>query len=294
MVEFALAQREETLEYKRKMKQDHKNTIFSLLLVSTAMAHMLFLFIPLKSLDIFEQYLSKNDEIDSPLRVKIRTIGVEKSKKKVFESIPSKKSQGEDLFSKFQMGAIAPKPEKEVKQDIKNKNSSINRKAKEISKKRLNYQQMRIVQDIRQAKSNENPLLNHTDSQLEFIPPEGIKIEELNELEKVFYSFFRRTSIQYITGSDKAIREALQDKPHLLQTLKSHKPTRLRAKIRYDREGNAEVVKILESSYDDEVAKIFEKILESMVKIPNIASQLQDKNGRMTMHYYFNINTRSL
>ena len=93
---------------------------------------------------------------------------------------------------------------------------------------------------------------------------------------------------------DKAIREALQDKPHLLQTLKNHKPTRLRAKIRYDREGNAEVVKILESSYDDEVAKIFEKILESMVKIPNIASQLQDKNGRMTMHYYFNINTRSL
>ncbi len=228
--------------------------------------------------------LSKNDQ---PISLKIRQIGKENSKKKEMMAIPSKKSEesNPEIFKKFQMSSTD-----QVADLLSNKSSSIKKNNERVSRQNMSIRQARIMEEVKSEKRDENPLLNHTNYHIKFEPPNGIEMDQLNELEKVFYSFFRRASLQYVTSVNRAINNSIEDTPYIKSILKNHGPIELKARIRYDKEGNAEVVKILNSSNEKEVALMFEKILAGMTKIPNIAKQIQDKDGNMTMFYQFNIN----
>jgi hypothetical protein len=224
---------------------------------------------------------------------KVRQIGKIDSKHKKVADIPSKKQDGADFFKKFAIakdqGAVdKPKQKEEVKKQVKRSNKV----AKRVH--RVNYVQRQIMQEAVKMKREENPLLNKiTDYNLKFIPPKGISPDKLNEFEKVFYSFFRRIAMQYITSVQSTILDEVDSKPYAKGKLKSHKAAVLTARIVYDEEGNAEKITILKSSPDDDVHEIFEKALKKMTKIPNVSPALKDENGKYTAFFQLGINQRS-
>ena len=268
------------------MQNNKKTYIFSVIFLMSLVAHTLLLFSNFNKLGALSELITQ-DKTQDRIKLKIRKVGKKDSKKKELLAIPSKKSEGAEsnLLKKFQMTDSSL-----IKDQIIEKSSAINRQKKIQKKQRISFQQARIMEEVKKEKRDENPLLNHTNYHLKFEPPKGIEENEFNELEKVFYSFFRRAALQYVTSVNRAYSGSLQDTPYITNILKSHEPIELKAKIRYDKDGNAEVVKVLNSSNEDEVALMFEKILAGMTKIPNIAKEIQDESGNMTMFYQFNIN----
>ncbi len=222
---------------------------------------------------------------------KIRQIGKKDSQVKEYLAHPSKKSEGKDNSLKQFQVAKSPK----LSDFVATKNSALKKAQKEQSLKqasqsRVNYAQRQIMSEAKHIKSDENPLLNHLNYNMKFETPEGIEPHELNELEKVFYSFFKRVAIKYITSIHTSVNDAVGERPYLKNTLRNHPSKTLKAMIRYDKDGNAEVIKILNSSVNDDVHLIFEQALSKMNKIPNITKSLQGKDGTYTAYFQLHLN----
>jgi hypothetical protein len=221
---------------------------------------------------------------------KIRTLGVKESKNTKHEFRPSKKSEDSDnLFKKFAIAEQKPMPK--LIDKVKTQPSGIKKTTpKQQAKAKVNYLQQKLMQEAKSQKSVENPLFNDLDYNVKFIPPKGVTQDELNEFEKVFYSFYKRIAIKYINTVNATLIEQLSDKPYFENTLRQHRPAVLTAMIKYDAQGNAEMIKILKSSHNDDVHNIFEKVLRKMDKIPNVTTKLRDKDGKYTAFFQIGLN----
>lgn len=218
----------------------------------------------------------------------VRQVGDKKSQKKEYEAIPSKKVD-DDLLKKFNM--TDTNTSKKIVEEEEKKKEEIGRNQKSKSaQEKLNFTSRQTMAEVKREKRIENPLLNSLDSHLQFIPPKGIDLDDLNEYEKMFYSFFKRVALQYVTSLHTVALSLTSDKPYLENKIRSHPPALLSAMIRYDKDGNAEVIKILKSSNDDDIHKLFEETLKRMSKIQNITKELIDEDGKYTAFYQLSIN----
>ncbi|OIQ20882.1 MAG: hypothetical protein BM556_02765 [Bacteriovorax sp. MedPE-SWde] len=269
----------------------HKKTINIFFLVTTLLLHTI---LGLTSFDGKVDFDFNSEKVTIKLKPsqKVRDIGKKFSKHKPKEFVPSKKQSGADFFKKF---AIAKeqgaKKKPEIKEEVKKKSVKRSKKSKAI--KKVNYVQRQIMQEAVKQKRDENPLLNDMNYNVKFIPPKGISPDELNEFEKVFYSFFKRIALQYINSVNSTVMSAIDDKPYLRGKLRKHDAAVLTARIVYDENGNAEKVTILKSSYDDDVHEVFEKALLKMNKIPNVSSALRGEDGKYTAFFQLGINQKS-
>ncbi len=274
----------------------HTKTINFLIFMICTMLHIGAAFLTYQP--SFKVTNKQEQRIDLKLKdgPKIRQIGKKNSKKKEYIATPSKKSEGlkkkSASLSQFQVDSQANMSDlvQARLSAIKKVDEKNNENLKKLTKARINYAQKQIMAEAQQIKTDENPLLNHLNYNMKFEAPKGLKQKELNELEKVFYSFFKRVAVKYITSIHTSVNDAIINKPYLKDTLRSHPPKLLKAVIHYDSEGNAEVVKILNSSVNDDVHEIFEKSLSKMVKIPNIAKSLRDEKGKYTAYFQLNLN----
>lgn len=263
----------------------HTKTINIFFVITLLLIHGLLGFIPMDS---------KNGPKKLSIKIKnnneVRTIGKKDSKLKEFIAAPSKKVDG-NLLKQF-----AVTPSSNIKHIEKKK--VVEKKGKKLASQnstqsRINFATKQMIQEVKKEKKIENPLLNAMDYNMQFIPPKGINIDELNDFEKIFYSFFKRVAHQYVNSIHSTVTSLTSDKPYLESKIRSHRPVILTAMIRYDSEGNAEVIKILKSSNDDDVHMLFEEALKKMNKIPNIAKELKDEDGKYTAFFQLSINNSS-
>jgi len=260
----------------------HTKTINIFFVLTLLLVHGLLGFIPLDSKDKVQKLsikIKNNPEI--------RTIGKKESKLKDFISTPSKKIDG-DILKKFAVTPASQVKNVQKKEVVEKTGKKL--AAQETAQAKINFATRQMIQEVKKEKRIENPLLNAMDYNMQFIPPKGIDIDELNDFEKIFYSFFKRVAGQYVNSIHSTVISLTSDKPYLENKLRNHPPAMLTAMIRYDSEGNAELIKILKSSNDDDVHKVFEEALKKMSKIPNIAKELKDEDGKYTAYFQLSIN----
>lgn len=139
------------------------------------------------------------------------------------------------------------------------------------------------------TQSTRAEVLKRTGFNLHFEPPEGVTEDELNSVEKIFYSFQKRTFTTYVTSFLSTYQQKIINKPQLRTALQSERHL-LTGKIDFDREGNILRIKILRSSPSDEVHQLFEETLKGIQGLPNPPKALVEKREQFTIYYQLNIN----
>jgi hypothetical protein len=131
-------------------------------------------------------------------------------------------------------------------------------------------------------------LLNKTDFNLGFIPPEGVSEDQLNSIEKMFFSFQKRTYESYVNAFISSYYELTTRKPYLKNILRDGEHL-MRGRIVFDAKGNIESLEVLNSSNDDNVHELFEETLTNIQSLPNPPKQLLNSQGQMIIYYQLNI-----
>jgi hypothetical protein len=252
---------------------------------------------------------------------KIRTVGVKGGKKNSFSS-PTKMKSGNGGLGKPSKVSKATKEQTQTAQqkvnnqkmqqlgasntaglDFKPKkverakkkqssNSGFVYTTKEPLEKRLQKQQKQLQGDVLQqlaANPNAGNAISGKGFNIQFDPPEGITEDELNSVEKIFYSFQKRTFQTYVNSFIKTYYDVLRSNPILKSHLNNERH-RLNGRVTFDDNGNILAVKIMRSSQSDEVHKLFETTLDQMRAIPNPPKALVQKDGTFSIYFSLYIN----
>ncbi|GAB4011104.1 MAG: hypothetical protein Fur0010_04880 [Bdellovibrio sp.] len=130
--------------------------------------------------------------------------------------------------------------------------------------------------------------LKSTGFNIDFTPPEGVSEDELNTMEKIYYSFQKRTFYAYVNSFIKSYNATEIKRPQLRKVLESERHT-LTGRITFDEEGNIVAIKILQSSPNDDIHMLFEETLKGIQRLPNPPRDLI-KDGEITIYYQLRIN----
>ncbi len=233
-----------------------------------------------------------------------RTVGVKNGKKNEFSSPtktqPSKSNSGKKSVNLSQLGSIGKstktesikKPQKTQPLKFKNEKSNFSFTAKPPLKQRMRKQQQQLQGDVLKnlaANPSYANALSNKGFNVQFDPPEGIREDELNSIEKIFYSFQKRTYEKYLNSFLNTYYSTLTSNPNLRNDLSSDRH-RLNARVQFDKNGFIISVKILKSSNSDSVHNLFETTLDKMRSIPNPPKDLLGKDGNFTIYYSLYIN----
>ena len=183
----------------------------------------------------------------------IRTVGVKGGKKNSFSSptkvktgnggtgSPSKavKQQEQTSSQKInaekmkQLGAgqdtgleFKPKEVQKVQKVQKKTNSSFSYTTKEPLEQRIKKQQQQLQGEVLQqlaASPNAGNAISGKGFNIQFDPPEGITEDELNSVEKIFYSFQKRTFETYVNSFVKTYYDVLRSSPSLKNHLNTER-----------------------------------------------------------------------
>ncbi len=132
-------------------------------------------------------------------------------------------------------------------------------------------------------------VLRKTGFNMQLEPPDGVSEDELNSMEKIFYSFQKRTFRTYVGSFLRKYQQTLLSKPIVKETIKNEKH-RLAGRVIFDKDGNIISIKIIRSSHSDEIHEMFEETLKDMYKLPNPPKDLLSKKGQFTIYYQLRIN----
>jgi uncharacterized protein YuzE len=117
--------------------------------------------------------------------------------------------------------------------------------------------------------------------------PEGVSEDQLNSDEKAFYSFYKRTYMNYVSKLFATYEKVKIEKPGI--DLDFEDKHLLIAKIDYDENGNIITIKILKSSNSDNVHFFFEEALKNL-NIPNPPKIFIKKQKQFSIYYQVHIN----
>lgn len=118
-----------------------------------------------------------------------------------------------------------------------------------------------------------NPQLNLSqikDSELviSFDVPEGVKEDLLNSIEQVFYSFRKRTYIQYLNSLYKNLIDYERKYPRFRQDIMKERVT-LQSDVTFDEQGNILRIKSRQWSDNQRLQDFFDQTISDLVSIPN-------------------------
>ena len=127
------------------------------------------------------------------------------------------------------------------------------------------------------------------DFDIDFSPPEGVDEDELNDMEKKFYSFQKRTYQTYIGSFLRTYFDLSKKYPSLQQTLLNINFD-LVGRITFDKNGEIISIKIIKWAQSDMIQDLFEKTLKNIRKLPNPPEALIEKQKEFNI--YFQLNAR--
>ena len=126
---------------------------------------------------------------------------------------------------------------------------------------------------------------------IRFDPPRGVEPDELNDAEKIFWSFKKRVYQTFASSLMSTYGRLLLNRPQIKKSLKRVRNHAVAGKMVFDEKGNVLRIKIVHPSDQDEIQLLFEQSLHNIHKIPNPPKGLlYDKE--LTLYYQLIINRR--
>lgn len=130
-----------------------------------------------------------------------------------------------------------------------------------------------------------------TDLDFEIEHPEKLPKDELNSIEKIFYSFEKRMILIYYYSLYTAYNKLLLSRPQLRKTLFDEDHD-VKGKITFDHRGDIVTIKFLKGSTNDYVQELFEETLRGINSIPNPPQAFVEDDGKFTIYYHLKINSK--
>mgnify|MGYP003574887386 CR=1 FL=1 len=134
-----------------------------------------------------------------------------------------------------------------------------------------------------------NPSLSNSDILVNLEVPEGVNPDELNKYELMFYSFQRRTAINYINSFFKHLDKFQRENPHKNFPLTDTKQV-MTGRLTYDEKGNIKQIKMIRWTNVDQLQGFFEKVLKDMDTLHNPPTALWQKDGEFSIFFSLVIN----
>lgn len=130
--------------------------------------------------------------------------------------------------------------------------------------------------------------LKRTGFNVQFEPPEGIDEDELNSIEKIFYSFQRRTFYNFVTNFLSSYQRIIFSKPHVKRVLETESHHMI-GRVEFDQDGHVTSIRIFRPSDNADVTSMFEETLKNM-NLPNPPPDLLNIDGKLVIHFHLRIN----
>jgi hypothetical protein len=195
---------------------------------------------------------------------------------------------------------LSPRPQRAAhsNQQVRPQTNSSNRdagdlrvSAQEVTAQRIARQQRSIQGEVLRelsASTRAREVIETTGFNLQFDPPEGIPQDELNSVEKIFYSFQKRTFTSYVTTFISNYHQMSLQSSKLKRSLQTQSHDLL-GRVEFNDKGETASIRIMEGSPIKEVQNLFEKTLKDL-KLPNPPKDLLREDGRFVIYYRLKIN----
>lgn len=131
--------------------------------------------------------------------------------------------------------------------------------------------------------------LNETDILVNLEVPEGVEPDELNKYELMFYSFQRRTAINYINSFYKNLDKFERENPHIRFPITDTKQV-MTGRLTYDEKGNIKQIKMIRWTNEERLQSFFEDVLKDMDVLHNPPQALWEKQGEFSIFFSFVVN----
>lgn len=152
---------------------------------------------------------------------------------------------------------------------------------KQISQREMKLKDLSIGSQAREIR-------DFTDVGIKFDPPEGVSEDELNTIEKIYYSFQKRSFENYVQSFLLSYRDSKESRPLIINDLRNQSH-RMIGKVTFDRGGNIISIKTIRPSQSDDVQDMFQKTLQKL-RLPNPPDGLLDSKGQFSIFYQLNLN----
>lgn len=268
-----------------------------LFLLLSSILHIVLLLLPATLPNIFDYKVFKKDSIGEFKIHSIRTVGEEDSKSQT-KNVYLKDHNKNTRKKKKQLTAKSLAPifnsdETNTQLETKNKGNFKRpmTRPKAIKALSLNKKSVRGLLKGTPNSINEKQFmeaLGATDTMVKLEVPKGVKEDELNKHELVFYSFQKRTALNYINSFYKKLNEFELKNPHLKFPL-TDKKQRMVGRVVYDKNGNIIKINILKWTNVDKLQDFFVEVLKEMTSLPNPPDQIV-KDEKFTVFYALTIN----
>lgn len=118
--------------------------------------------------------------------------------------------------------------------------------------------------------------------------PEGVEPDELNKYELMFYSFQRRTALNYAGSIIKNLNKFGRENP--LYKIDPHTNITMTARLTYDDKGNVKQIKMIRWTNVDKIQNFFEDVVKGIDQLHNPPKALWEKSGEFSMFFTLEIN----
>ncbi len=230
--------------------------------------------------------------------IPLRTVGVRKGQKLFNQKIPLGNSEmqqtGTAKISKANKASSSiPTPNTgptSTKLSAKKKRLTTN-SSKILRNIKVTPQEIEQLQKIKYSTLNKYgpairnlPIMRKSGFYFKFVPTKGIPEDELNSIEKIFYSFQKRTYQSYVSSLLSNYNELLTSRPYIEKTLFTKKQV-LTGRMVIDDQGNILRIKFIQTSDNDNLQKLFENTLTDINTIPNPPKQLLRDSNELNIYF---------
>jgi hypothetical protein len=280
---------------------------YSWIFAMMVLLHLIVLFIQ-APLELFQSQKAQISR--APLKIQsLRTVG-QKDKKSLNSAYLSHNQQklkdiSAEMFKATQMPLkpqAAPSKKSLSFQDLKPISDQVpvrpgKRPETQVAKKsiqaiNLKGQQIQKFMNDAVALSGDRrspPGLSNSDIMVNLEVPEGVKPDELNEFELMFYSFQRRTAINYINSFYKNLDKFQRENPHKQFPMTDTRQI-MTGRLTYDEKGNLKQIKMIRWSNVDRLQDFFVDVLKDMDTLHNPPKSLWEKQGEFAIFFSLVIN----
>jgi hypothetical protein len=241
----------------------------------------------------FFKVFNLTPEVQKPL--KIRIVGTETGQKSDLIFIEKKKKKKQITTKSLREKLTLPdlsELESRIKKMTKKKTRSI-KPMKAIDKLKITNNE---IKDFLKLQSPTQPapreLLSALDDAnvlFDLQVPKGIKEDELNKHEMVFYSFRKRTALAYVNSFYNELNAFERHNPHLRFPLTDSKQ-KVAGKITYDQNGDILKIETLKWSQIDKLQDFFMDVLKNMSSLPNPPKELVNQEDQFVINFTLTIN----
>lgn len=119
--------------------------------------------------------------------------------------------------------------------------------------------------------------------------PKGVKEDELNKHEMVFYSFRKRTAIAYVNSFYKELNSFERKNPHLRFPLTQEKQ-QIAGKITYDKNGDILRIDTLKWTDITKLQDFFIDVLKNMSSLPNPPEAIINQDDEFVINFVLTVN----